>query len=162
MKTGHSRIYFPCSQNTPEESLRTFWENLSGSSRRVLDFTLIRLPTQSYIVVSIGEPETHSRRRYSAVRLVKWFYNPSPLLRFYHFPTAGVPGWISLPTLRQVLRQRILSRRVTVRESYPIRLWYHRQAVPNMLGRGMAKEWRGFTATIHRIHARTYYASRLN
>ena len=157
MKNGHSRIYLECSENIHPLALTKFLEALSGSSRRVLDFTLIRLPTQSYIVVSIGEPETLTLKRYSAVRLVKWFYNPSPLLRFYHFPTAGVPGWISLSTLRQVLRQRIVTRRVIVRESYPIRLWYHRQAVPNMLGRGMAKEWRGFIATIHRIHARTYY-----
>jgi len=160
MKTGRSRIYLECSESIHPLALTKFLEALSGSSRRVLDFTLIRLPTQSYIVVSIGEQETPTRRRFSAARLVKWFYNPSPLLRFYHFQTAGVPGWISLSTLRQVLRQRILSRRVTVTASYRARPLQALQAALNISEVEPENGWHEFTDTIHRIHARTYYASR--
>lgn len=157
MKNGHSRIYIPCSNSTLTPLLKKQLTDIYGLSGKVLDFTLIGLPTQSYIVISIGEQVTPTHRRFSADKLARWFYNPSPLMRFYHWPTAGVPGWILQRTLRQVLRQRISSTRVTVREFYHTPLLFPLQGQPSMLDRARAKGWRGYTATIHRIHARTYY-----
>lgn len=157
MRHGLYRIFLPCSSSTLTPLLKRQLADIYGFSGRVVDFTLIELPTQSYIVMSIGERETPTRRQYSADRLAIWFYNPSPLMRFYHFPTAGVHGWILLPTLRQILRQRILSARVTPIGFYPILPLPAQRGKRNMSVVGLVREWRGFTATIRRIHERTYY-----
>ena len=162
MRLGRYNIYLPCSQNTPGDVLQTLWESLSGSSQRVLDITLIRLPTQSYIVISIGEQETPLPKRYSAGRLVMWFYNPSPLMNSRVVPTGGLPVWILPAIFRQTLHHRISSAQATVLELYPIAKWFHPLDTPFTSVLDQENAWRAFTATIHHIHVRSYYASRSN
>lgn len=157
MSNGRYTIFFQCSPSISDEDLMKLIAEAFGSLSKARVFTVTQYVTQGWAYVSIGAQETLTPKRYSVDRLVTWFYNPSPLMRFYHFPTAGVPGWISLPTLRQVLRQRSSSQRVTATASYPVHLLYRQRALLSTLGVGQGKEWHGFIDTIHRIHERTYY-----
>lgn len=162
MKHGHYVIFLQCSPPIRAADLTMLLGRAFGSLSNVRDFTVTPSSTPTRLSVSIGGLETPSRRLYSAASLARWFYNPAMLRHFYHWPQAGLPGWISLSTLRLCLRQRISSRRVTVIGFYPVRHWYHPLDKLNTLGLAQENEWRASTAIIRRIHERTYYGSRLN
>lgn len=135
---------------------------LSSHGSLHVDFTHIRYGTNGHWLVSIGVPETPTRSASSADNRVMWYYNPSPLLPLLMLQTSGLQGSISHSTLIQHLRQRISSQRGTANGSYPIVPLYHRLVKQSTSVHEQVSAWRGFIATIHCIHARTYYASKLN
>jgi len=151
------RISFPLSTTTPDSDCFELLRALYGLGYKVRDFTLTESNTQSHISLLVGTPGIPTHYASYLVNRVIWFYRPCPHMNLHYQQVDARHGWTSQLILRTTARQKPLQPYETNVPSEHMRFIRLRQATRSISEAVNQIAWRGFTATIHHIHERTYF-----